>query len=566
MAGMLESLLATPGLPGGMPTMMPWENEEEAVRRLRQLLARNANPYPESGTPQALAVPQNPMPYPESGTAGPAENRALTPRDDPWARIERSLGDDAYAAAARRTRGQRALPDATDEVLGSSAVLPTRPAVGMLATNPYPESGTEQPAEGVLPPAAKPAGTAYLPGTGMEELPPSTNDPLANEPQVRKDGVPVPRPRPALPTDVSSVNAPPAGAPLSIAPPAAAASAEPAGIGGALGGVFSTLLRPENAPMLLALASGFSGAPSMGTGMRRAFGAAAPAAALMRREDASKANQADVYRALVARGVAPAEALAAVRTPELLKATIAKHFETKPAQVVNDRLVREKADGTVQVLADYSGDKAKPPAGFRWDGDVLKYIPGGPSDPKVKRELGDRQNAPPGYVWVDAADPEKGMKAIPGGPAEKVDAPVAARLGMAQSFLDQLPDIRKGIRAGEATGLWDGAMGKLNVGRAGELRRQIDSGAESLLRNLTGAGMNREEAANYVRRYQLEATDTAATVESKLNQLERELTYTMEAVKKGRGGTIKVSNGQIVPTDAAPAQRTSTNVPFKILP
>lgn len=64
-------------------------------------------------------------------------------------------------------------------------------------------------------------------------------------------------------------------------------------------------------------------------------------------------------RALLSRGAQPEEVLAAVRNPELLKAMVTKYFETKPAQVVNGRLVRERADGRVDLLADYSADEKK---------------------------------------------------------------------------------------------------------------------------------------------------------------------------------------------------------------
>lgn len=177
------------------------------------------------------------------------------------------------------------------------------------------------------------------------------------------------------------------------------------------------------------------------------------------------------------------------------------------------------------------------PSGFELNPDGgLRPIVGGPADPAYLRQKGDRQNAPSGYVWNDPSDPNKGMTPIPGGPGEKVDAEVAARLGLAKSFLGQLPDIKRRVEAGELTGPIDAAMGKLGVGGAGELRRQIDSGAEALLRMLTGAGMNKEEAADYTRRYKFDPTDKSSTVISKLDQLERELNSVGETVGKGRGG------------------------------
>jgi hypothetical protein len=190
------------------------------------------------------------------------------------------------------------------------------------------------------------------------------------------------------------------------------------------------------------------------------------------------------------------------------------------------------------------------PAGFEPDPvkGGLKPIAGGPADPEYLRGKPDKQNAPSGYVWNDPANPSAGMTAIPGGPGEKVDAEVAARLGLAKSFLSQLPEIKRKVDAGEATGLFDGAMGKAGIGAQGEIRRQIDSGAEALLRMLTGAGMNKEEAAEYTRRYKMAPLDSAKTLRSKLDQLEQELTSVGETVGKGRGGWTPPQGGKSKPS------------------
>lgn len=186
-------------------------------------------------------------------------------------------------------------------------------------------------------------------------------------------------------------------------------------------------------------------------------------------------------------------------------------------------------------LARKGGDL---PSGFQRDPATggMRPIQGGPADPAYLRTKGDRQNAPSGYKWVDPENPNAGMTPIPGGPGEKVDAEVAGRLGLARSFLGQLPDIRKRVEAGEITGPLDAGMAKLGMGGPGEIRRQMDSGAEALLRMLTGAGMNMEEAKEYTRRYRFDPTDNSKTVGSKLNQLERELNSVGETVGKGRGG------------------------------
>lgn len=345
-------------------------------------------------------------------------------------------------------------------------------------------------------------------------------------PPIPPEAVPMPRPRPAEAppgaTDISAAQRAPVAPPVNIVPPAAA-PAEPS---------FADRARGL-APALLAAGAALQGDNSVG------------AALMKRQEDQALAvqNASLTARALVSRGAPVEEVMAATRNPDLMKALVGKYFETKPAQVVNGRLVRERADGKVDTLADYSKDEErKPPSGFekRPDG-TLAYIKGGPADPKYLREKGEKNAAPSGYRWVDPEDPDKGLIAIPGGPGEKVDAEVAARLGLAKSFLAQLPDIRKRIVAGEVTGPIDALTAKIGIGGPGEIRRQVDSGAEALLRMLTGAGMNKDEAADYTRRYKVSPIDTVESLTSKMDQLERELNSVGETVGRGRGGWESVS-------------------------
>lgn len=216
------------------------------------------------------------------------------------------------------------------------------------------------------------------------------------------------------------------------------------------------------------------------------------------------------------------------------------------------RLVRQQGfQGTFQ---DYLAAKqqrsnqsqVKPPSGYRWQVD------------KTGKPILDETGQPV-------------LSAIPGGPAEKVSSETAARLGLAKSFLGQVPAILKEVEAGELTGPINGPV-MSHFGKGAQLRRQIASGAEALVRNLTGAGMNLLEAQNYARRYEPAVNDSAATVASKIKQLSRELNYVISVVEKGR----KVTNtadlqavSQQQPQQQAPAnqaqQATPNGIPFKFL-
>ena len=202
------------------------------------------------------------------------------------------------------------------------------------------------------------------------------------------------------------------------------------------------------------------------------------------------------------------------------------------------------------ALQERQLNEGKLPAGFeRNPGGGLRPLPGGPADPAYKRTVTDRQNAPPGYKWADPSNPEMGLTAIPGGPGERVPAEVAARLGLAKSFLGQLYDytdetgtkqtgLRDRIAKGEMTGLIDGVQGAAGIGEPGSIARKISSGAEALLRNLTGAGMNIDEAKKYVARYEPQWNDSAKTLLDKVDQLARELRSVNDVVSQGRGGSV----------------------------
>lgn len=115
-------------------------------------------------------------------------------------------------------------------------------------------------------------------------------------------------------------------------------------------------------------------------------------------------------------------------------------------------------------------------------------------------------------------------------------AEIAARIALGDTFLANLPDIMKDVDAGIATGPVDAVTGTLGFGRSGEIRRQVSSGVDALVRNLTGAGKSESEARDYANRYMIAPQDGPETVKSKLTGLQTELTAIKNGVMAGRGG------------------------------
>ncbi len=366
------------------------------------------------------------------------------------------------------------------------------------------------------------------------------------EPQPSISGpIPLPRPRPveAEPTDVSAASRS-VGAPLSLAPTVAQpttqapvpTTAAPPPEKGFLDNFRSKI--NDNSNMLLAFAGGLAGGRSWGEGLSKGLTQGVAGGQLDTANNQKRMMQTSTYAALKARGVNDADAMLAMQNPEALKSLLSRLWPTFTAQSAG-KTVGSFNPATGKFEAQYT-DPTFEKVG---SGDTLFQTGGGApgagagAAPRPVAS-GGPEKPPSGYKYNDPNDPSKGMTGIEGGPADKIPAEVAARLGLAKSFLGQLPDIRKRVADGEATGLFDGTMAAMNVGNAGELKRQIASGAEALLRNLTGAGMNKDEAANYIKRYELEPLDTSSTVLSKLTQLERELRSVDDVVSKGRSGNL----------------------------
>lgn len=185
---------------------------------------------------------------------------------------------------------------------------------------------------------------------GIEQLGPSQRAQLPNlaqlpSPQIDPNsGIPASAPMDvrtnplggaATMRDVGALLTPPQASPNAIPPAAAPVAGDlPASLAGTanpdpISGFLGKLLNPNNAATLLALGSGFAGAPSFGTGMRRAFSAATPAVAVDRAQQQKQASISETYKALVAKGVPPQDALAASNNPDVMKAVVGKYFEAK---------------------------------------------------------------------------------------------------------------------------------------------------------------------------------------------------------------------------------------------
>ena len=145
---------------------------------------------------------------------------------------------------------------------------------------------------------------------------------------------------------------------------------------------------------------------------------------------------------------------------------------------------------------------------------------------------------PPGYRPKDPGNPDAGVEPIPGGPAEELPAELAARIGLADSFIGEVPALRERIIGGEATGPVDVTQAGWNSSSTqAEVRRKVLSGIDAMKRMLSGAGLPVAEQAEYEYRYLPGYTDDAKSAAQKLDQLAAELANVKKTVMRGRGGT-----------------------------
>ncbi len=189
-------------------------------------------------------------------------------------------------------------------------------------------------------------------------------------------------------------------------------------------------------------------------------------------------------------------------------------------------------------LQKFMADQGYGPEGADAFRDILDYKAPLPADDKLKGR------------WIralrsidDTFDPNKydQDKKRP-----TLSPEMAARLGMAGAFAleldDQtdeagntLPGIRSRIKAGELNKDYSTALqAQYYKGGPGEIRKIIDGGAESLIRMLTGAGMNKEESAEYGNRYKFRFVDNPTETLTNVDQLARTLKAVEHAVSTGK--------------------------------
>jgi hypothetical protein len=175
----------------------------------------------------------------------------------------------------------------------------------------------------------------------------------------------------------------------------------------------------------------------------------------------------------------------------------------------------------------------------------------------LQTKRGGATNAPSGYAY----GPDGKLAPIPGGPQdpdrdtnEPLPGELAARFGLANQYFKRFGGIETDLTSKDpkAVGAWD----RLGFGESGAIHRDMKLGSEAMVRMLTGAGMNKEEAENEVKQYLPGPYDNAATVLDKQKRLRAALRDMQREALQGRRSRRQIESDY----PAFPVEPYSSNV------
>lgn len=304
--------------------------------------------------------------------------------------------------------------------------------------------------------------------------------------------------------------------------------------------------KPQISPeLLMGLGGGILQGQNLGQGLGYGMQNAGNIMAVQRQEQQIKEGE-NKTRAFVQK-MFPDEDVSQM-SPETLKMYAVQGIQQRFAKP-------EKPDFKTVGDALYNtqtGEWITPPAGVttakltddmrEYDKALAQGFKGTFMDYQIKMKEAGRQQVnidtgeklPSGYRWKDPNNRDLGVDPIPGGPATTIPAELAARIGMADTFKKRLPEIKKRVLAGDATGPVDVLRGQ-TMG-TNPVYADIQSGVDALQRLLTGAGMNIAEAEQYAKRYMPGYWDDPETTIQKLDRLNEELEAASQKAMLGRGG------------------------------
>jgi hypothetical protein len=192
----------------------------------------------------------------------------------------------------------------------------------------------------------------------------------------------------------------------------------------------------------------------------------------------------------------------------------------------------------------------------RGDGITMTTDENGRPVVQIGGQGGELPKPPTGYRYTDGTGAS--LEPIPGGPAEAASADLAGRVALLPGAKEDVTAVKNMLIDPKTGAVNRSAVVASNPpipfigalpGTGREVDSRISAAADTMVRLRSGASATESEMARLKAMYTPYATDSEATVKSKIARLERDLQVAEEQFMRGKGG---VTNAVKVP-QAAPA-------------
>jgi len=175
--------------------------------------------------------------------------------------------------------------------------------------------------------------------------------------------------------------------------------------------------------------------------------------------------------------------------------------------------------------------------------------------------------APSGFVYTRAPgtngpDDTGEMVAVTGGPGTQISADIQGKLAVTRQFIeDYSPVIEKAIKDGRFAN--NNYADRVNyageLGEMGEINRYFQTGADAIIRTMTGMGMNISEQNKYLNLYVPKWNESEYTIKSKFKSMKGILSRMKSLAEQGRVGPEQLESTRKLLEEYKPETEQKTN-------
>jgi hypothetical protein len=154
------------------------------------------------------------------------------------------------------------------------------------------------------------------------------------------------------------------------------------------------------------------------------------------------------------------------------------------------------------------------------------------------------------------------MVAVTGGPGTQISADIQGKLAVTRQFIENYsPVIEKAIKDGRFAN--NNYADRVNyageLGEMGEINRYFQTGADAIIRTMTGMGMNISEQNKYLNLYVPKWNESEYTIKSKFKSMKSILLRMQSLAEQGRVGPEQLESTRKLLEDLKPETESKTN-------